>query len=206
MSRTDVASSRSLPQVSLPDSPYVAYAYSYPHKTAYRPLTPPRMLRDVWRDEPKDSLFLYMHVPFCEMRCGFCNLFTSANARGETMAAYISAVERQAEATADAVGPHQVSRMAIGGGTPTFLQPAQLEGLLQISHRYHGVAPGSIPISVETSPRTASLDRLGLLKDFGVSRISIGVQSFLESEVTASAELLRSARSCEPMSSSLLPA
>src|SRR5689334_164976 len=51
--------------------PYVGYAYSYPHKTAYRPLRPPVLVRDAWAGEPKDSLFLYLHVPFCEMRCGF---------------------------------------------------------------------------------------------------------------------------------------
>ena len=64
-------------------TPYAAYAYSYPHKTAYRPLTPPRPLAEAWAGEAKDALFLYLHVPFCEMRCGFCNLFTAANPREE---------------------------------------------------------------------------------------------------------------------------
>ncbi len=53
-----------------------AYAYGYPHKTAYRPLQPPLPLRELWQREDQRALFLYVHVPFCEMRCGFCNLFT----------------------------------------------------------------------------------------------------------------------------------
>lgn len=59
-------------------SPYRHYVYAYPHKTAYRPLRPPAPLREVWAGERRDALFLYLHVPFCEMRCGFCNLFTQS--------------------------------------------------------------------------------------------------------------------------------
>ena len=44
---------------------YAGYVYSYPHKTAYRRLQPQPQLRQVWAEEPQDSLFLYLHVPFC---------------------------------------------------------------------------------------------------------------------------------------------
>ena len=56
--------------------PFISYVYSYPHKTAYREITPAVPLAEAWRGEPRDALFLYVHVPFCETRCGFCNLFT----------------------------------------------------------------------------------------------------------------------------------
>ncbi|MEL6166828.1 MAG: coproporphyrinogen III oxidase family protein, partial [Cyanobacteria bacterium J06628_3] len=55
---------------------FQSYVYSYPHKTAYRPISPQIPLTDVWSQEEKNALFLYIHIPFCEMRCGFCNLFT----------------------------------------------------------------------------------------------------------------------------------
>ena len=76
----------------LDGTPYAAYTYSYPHKTAYRPLDPPRRLAEVWAGEPLDALFLYLHVPFCEMRCGFCNLFTTANPRGQLAEDYLAAL------------------------------------------------------------------------------------------------------------------
>ena len=60
-------------------APVAAYAYSYPHKSSYRPLSPPVSIAEAWRDEDVQNLSLYAHVPFCEMRCGFCNLFTAAN-------------------------------------------------------------------------------------------------------------------------------
>ena len=64
-------------------SRYTGYAYAYPHKTAYRELRPPIALRDAWAHERKDALFLYLHVPFCEMRCGFFNLFALSRPREE---------------------------------------------------------------------------------------------------------------------------
>lgn len=184
--------SRTLPQLPL-TSPYVAYAYSYPHKTAYRPLSPPRRLDRVWRDEPQDQLFLYLHVPFCEMRCGFCNLFTTANPRSDVVSDYLEALTRQATVVRRALGADmRVARMAIGGGTPTFLEAAELERLLHISSDLFGTT-SAVPTSVETSPRTASRERLAVLKAFGVSRVSIGIQSFVETEVASSGRAQKNA-------------
>ena len=53
------------------DSPFIAYSYSYPHKSAYRCLEPPVHLETVWARERRASLFIYFHLPFCEYRCGF---------------------------------------------------------------------------------------------------------------------------------------
>src|SRR5271165_383238 len=56
---------------TLQNTPYASYTYAYPHKTAYRTFERPIPLHDVWRDEKRDAAFLYLHIPFCEMRCGF---------------------------------------------------------------------------------------------------------------------------------------
>ena len=167
-------------------TPYAAYAYSYPHKTAYRPLAPPRPLGRVWADEPRDAVYLYLHVPFCEMRCGFCNLFTTANPRAEVAEQYVAALWRQARRVREAVGPARVARMAVGGGTPTYLSAGQLERVLAAAAELFGVNGRAVPTSVETSPRTADVEKLAVLKAFGVERVSIGVQSFVEAEVGAS--------------------
>jgi oxygen-independent coproporphyrinogen-3 oxidase len=121
------------------------------------------------------------------MRCGFCNLFTTANPRDEVAAKYIETVTRQAKRVADAVGPLKAARMAVGGGTPTYLSADDLERLLRIPGECFGVMPGSVPLSVETSPGTADFERLSVLKSVGTTRVSIGVQSFVEAEVAASA-------------------
>jgi len=164
-------------------TPYDSYVYAYPHKTAYGPLDPPRQLSEVWRDEDKSALFLYLHVPFCEMRCGFCNLFTTPKPAEETVTRYVTALERQAERVKAALGHKaKYARFAIGGGTPTLLEPAALVRVLDLAEKNMGADLRAIPGSVETSPETCSQERMRILRDRGIDRISIGIQSFLEKE------------------------
>jgi oxygen-independent coproporphyrinogen-3 oxidase len=166
-------------------SPYVSYAYSYPHKTAYRTLDAPVPLKEVWAAERKDALFLYLHVPFCEMRCGFCNLFTTANPRSDLVDDYLKALLRQAQEVRSSLGASRFARMAIGGGTPTFLEATQLDQLFAIAEKVFGCRAADVPASCETSPLTADEARLNVLRERGVDRISIGVQSFVAAEVGA---------------------
>ncbi len=168
-------------------SPYQSYLYSYPHKTSYRTFTEPVSLQSAWGNEDTSNLFLYLHVPFCEMRCGFCNLFTTAKPKGaqegDLVKNYLDAVEMQARAFRDAVPKAQFSRLAIGGGTPTYLAPSDLQRLFSIATDTFGMDLQRTPISVESSPETASLQRLAVLRQNHVNRISIGVQSFVDAEV-----------------------
>jgi len=176
-------------------TPYDAYVYAYPHKTAYGPLAPVRRLEDVWRDEATRGLSLYIHVPFCEMRCGFCNLFTTPNPPVEVVDRYVIALERQAQRVAEALGDRtSYARFAIGGGTPTLLDAPALARLLDVAERAMGLDLTKTPGSVETSPETCSRESLDVLRGRGISRISIGVQSFVESE---SAAVLRPQKSVQ---------
>ena len=59
-------------------TPYQAYSYSYPHKAAYRALPQAAPLAPLWSQQDRSALFAYIHIPFCEMRCGFCNLVAMA--------------------------------------------------------------------------------------------------------------------------------
>lgn len=168
----------------LSGSPYQQYLYGYPHKTAYRAL-PPRPMGEVWAKERRDALFLYVHVPFCEMRCGFCNLFTAANPVEDVVTAFLGALEREARAAREAIGTATFARAAVGGGTPTFLEPAQLERVFTLMRDVVGARLGDVPMSVEVSPETSTPERLAVVRGAGADRISIGVQSFLSSEVAA---------------------
>lgn len=111
--------------------PYRSYVYAYPHKTAYRPLgehpAGPPSLSELWASERTDALSLYLHIPFCEVRCGFCNLFTRIGAPDELTTRYLDALDRQATTVRDALGddgPVRFAAAAFGGGTPTFLTAA----------------------------------------------------------------------------------
>ncbi len=170
---------------ALRGNPYQGYAYSYPHKTAYRAFPSPLPLRDLWADEPRGALFLYVHVPFCEMRCGFCNLFTMANPKEDLVTAYLGALARQARAVKAALGEAAFARLAVGGGTPSYLAEAELDGLFGILENEMGARPAAVPFSFEVSPKTVTPSKLRYLHARGVDRISIGVQSFLEAESKA---------------------
>ncbi|MER6531522.1 STM4012 family radical SAM protein [Streptomyces sp. NPDC001508] len=164
--------------------PYQQYVYAYPHKTAYRPLPRERAsLRELWADQPKDALSLYFHIPFCEVRCGFCNLFTRIGAPDGLAAAYLDALERQAAAVREALGgAARFANAAFGGGTPTFLEAAELERLCDLAERGLGADLAAVPLSVEASPATATADRLAVLAARGATRLSLGVQSFVDAE------------------------
>jgi oxygen-independent coproporphyrinogen-3 oxidase len=171
---------------ALRGGPYQGYVYAYPHKTAYRRLDAPRPLRDVWTAEPSSSLFLYVHVPFCTMRCGFCNLFTTANPKAGLVALFLDALRRQAETVRAALPEPHFVRFAVGGGTPTFLDDEQLSALFDVAEQIMGADLRNVAAGIEASPDTLTASKVALLKSRGVSRVSLGIQSFLESEAAAS--------------------
>lgn len=166
-------------------APYRSYLYSYPHKTAYRELHPPLSLKELWERDETDYHFLYMHIPFCGARCGFCNLFTLPDRRIDVHEQYVDALQRQAEQWAPWFEGRTFSRFAIGGGTPTLLQSNQLNRLFDIAEKIMGLDPLQASISVETSPETVTEERMRVLKDRLVDRVSMGVQSFIDDEAAA---------------------
>ncbi|MFG2789605.1 STM4012 family radical SAM protein [Streptomyces sp. NPDC048419] len=169
-------------------SRYQHYVYAYPHKTAYRRLLDRPALRSLWATEDKSALSLYLHIPFCEVRCGFCNLFTRIGAPDGLTGAYLDALERQADAVREGLGETDQVRFAtaaFGGGTPTFLTATELARLCDIAEHRMGADLRAIPLSVEASPATATADRLAVLAERGTTRLSLGVQSFVDTEARA---------------------
>lgn len=175
------------PASSLDGSPYQGYLYTYPHKTAYRPLDPSPELRRLWAGEPAAGLFAYLHVPFCDQRCGYCNLFTTANPRPGTVARFLTQVRREAVAVRDALEARETAvsftDTAIGGGTPTYLDAAGLAELADTLELLTGDPLTATGFSVEASPSTVTSDKLKVLVERGANRVSIGVQSFVDAEV-----------------------
>ncbi|MDO5609218.1 MAG: STM4012 family radical SAM protein [Pseudomonadota bacterium] len=161
---------------------YQSYSYAYPHKTAYRALQPPRRLADVWADEPRDALFLYIHIPFCSYRCGFCNLFALAVPNAEVVERYLDQLQAQLQAVLQALGEHRFVRFALGGGTPSYLNQAQLTRLFSMLEAA-GIDLVTMPAAMEVSPETVDIDKMRLARAAGIERISMGIQSFNAAEV-----------------------
>jgi len=140
-------------------------------------------LSKAWQNEDKSGVFLYVHLPFCEMRCGFCNLFTTVQP-GETLVEQtLAAIQRQSGIVATSIAPERIAQAAFGGGTPSHLSENQIENLFSQLGRTWPVPWGRIPTSFEVSPGTVTKEKLALLKSLGVDRISLGVQSFVAEDL-----------------------
>lgn len=164
-------------------NPYIQYMYSYPHKTAYGVLSGIR-LEDYAKRLVAGDNSLYFHIPFCQSKCGYCNLFSVTGQSEAFMKEYVDAMERQAQQVAR-IFPESVqfSDLTLGGGTPLSLPTGQLERVFEIAEKIMGFDAGDKMIIVETSPGQTTEEKLRLLKEHSVTRISMGVQSFQEEEL-----------------------
>ncbi len=163
---------------------YIQYMYSYPHKTAYRPLKGV-YLRDYASVLAGKGHGLYLHIPFCQSKCGYCNLFSVTGLGQEAADRYLTAVERQSSQYQEiltSVGT-EFSELVIGGGTPLYLTVQQLERMFHIVTCYFRFSEKR-SLVVETAPNQTTREKLELLKQAGVSRISMGIQSFSDKELS----------------------
>lgn len=163
-------------------SRYVSYMYSYPHKTAYRTLTPPVSLSPYLERLEGREASLYFHMPFCAHKCGYCNLFSQQCCDAERISLYLHTMRRQAEQLSVAAQGLKFTSFAVGGGTPLILDEGQLEELFCLAELF-GVHPSWVFTSVETSPEYTQKSVLRQLRARGVERLSMGVQSFNETEL-----------------------
>src|SRR5262249_40129231 len=112
---------------------------------------------------------LYVHLPFCAHRCGYCDFVTVVGRRGEH-GAYVDALLAELGLRRDPLAP-EVETVFLGGGAPTFTEPAELERLLR-------ALPRAGEVTVEANPETVTVEVARLLRAGGVTRISVGAQSF----------------------------
>ncbi len=166
-------------------NPYMQYMYSYPHKTAYGPLQGVS-LREYAPLLAGGGHGLYLHVPFCQAKCGYCNLFSVTGQGRDAVDRYLDAVERQAAQYAEALAECdcQFSDLVIGGGTPLYLTERQLERVFILLTSYFDIAPQSEMV-IETAPNQTTREKLAIIKRAGVTRVSMGIQSFSDRELAA---------------------
>ncbi|MCI9361729.1 MAG: coproporphyrinogen III oxidase family protein [Hungatella sp.] len=162
---------------------YIQYMYSYPHKTAYRSLEGVD-LKDYGEYLKGKGHGLYLHIPFCQTKCGYCNLFSVTGQSKEAVDRYLDGVEvqiKQYREMLTAAGT-EFSCFTIGGGTPLILSGEQLERMFAMVEG-NLVLERNPEIVIETAPNQTTKEKLELLKRRGVTRVSMGIQSFQEEEL-----------------------
>ncbi len=128
--------------------------------------------------EAAPPLSLYVHIPFCESLCYYCGCNKVVTRHRERAAHYLARLGREARLQAAELGPRSaVSQLHLGGGTPTFLDDAELAGLVAMLGEVFELVPGG-ERSIEIDPRTVDAARLAHLAALGFDRLSFGVQDF----------------------------
>jgi oxygen-independent coproporphyrinogen-3 oxidase len=115
----------------------------------------------------------YLHVPFCAHHCGYCD-FAVATGQDHQIDRYIEALAAELSQLGH---PQPVETIFLGGGTPTHLDARRLARLLAAIRRWLPVTP-NYEFSVEANPGTLDTDKISVLAEYGVNRLSLGAQSF----------------------------
>lgn len=123
---------------------------------------------------------IYLHIPFCRQACHYCNFHfsTSLNRKND----FIPALLKEMELRKDYTGGEPVETIYFGGGTPSLLETAELERILEKVHTLFPVAPGA-EITLESNPDDMNPARLKDWRKAGINRLSIGIQSFFEEDL-----------------------
>ena len=123
-------------------------------------------------------LGLYLHIPFCEAICNYCN-FNRGLLNAGLKRRYLDALSLEIASSEDA---GRVDSVFFGGGTPSVLEPSEVCGLITRCRSSFDVDP-TAEITLEMNPETASRERLDGYRAAGVTRLSLGVQSFRDEEL-----------------------
>lgn len=128
-----------------------------------------------------EDVMLYIHIPFCIRKCLYCD-FLSAPADRESQSLYVDALLREMELKKEIIKERRISSIFVGGGTPSALDVKDLERLLTGIKRIF--APDSeCEYTIECNPGTLTKEKLLLMKEHGVNRLSIGLQSMNDDEL-----------------------
>jgi len=129
-------------------------------------------------EERRTPLSLYMHLPFCESLCLFCACNVSIQKDKSVAVPYLAALKKEIEHVAGRVSKNRaVSQFHWGGGTPSYLSPAQMEDLFEHTRERFTFAPDA-EIGIEVDPRVTHRAHLETLRRLGFNRLSMGIQDF----------------------------
>jgi len=120
---------------------------------------------------------IYIHIPFCTNKCFYCD-FNSYVLKDQPVMDYLRALDHEMELTVSKTPPGEIRSIFVGGGTPTVLNPQEMEFFLaSVRKHFPNFAP-DIEFSMEANPGTTDLEKLKVMREGGVNRVSFGVQAF----------------------------
>ena len=128
----------------------------------------------------KQSLFLYVHLPFCLQKCKYCDFSTTAWKNQSQARFYIQLLEQELFSRGKNLKNHSIQSIYFGGGTPSLLHPNLFKRFISCIQNYFSTE-NSIEITIEVNPGTLSVQKIEEYLAVGINRFSIGVQTFSNS-------------------------
>lgn len=153
---------------------------SYPTALQFGDFHPDELKSAIVNSPSKDrDLSLYVHLPFCAKLCYYCACNKIVTRKREPAVEYLHLLEKELSLIAPFFKGRFISQLHWGGGTPTFLEDAQISSLMQAirTHfKFRNDVTGEF--SIEVDPRTVNADRIAHLREEGFNRLSLGIQDF----------------------------
>jgi len=123
---------------------------------------------------------IYLHIPFCEKKCAYCDFFSVANK--QDIEQFVRALEKEIELRRNYLQNETVQTIYLGGGTPSILSPIQLDLIMNAIYRNFSVDT-NIEITLEANPDDLNKNYLEDILKLGVNRLSVGIQSFRDRDL-----------------------
>lgn len=132
------------------------------------------------------SIGIYIHFPFCKKKCIYCDFYSTTKL--DEIPIYLNALKLEIQKRIEKlleerlIKANEIDTIFFGGGTPSLLQPQQYETILGLLKQYFSIQE-DVEITIECNPRASDAKYFAELRQLGINRISIGVQSFLDPEL-----------------------
>lgn len=122
---------------------------------------------------------VYLHIPFCTNKCYYCDFNSFVTSNPQIVWDYLDALRMEMKRTFEQAPPDEIDTIFVGGGTPSYLNIEQMKYFLESVEQHLGKHLSSqLEFTMEANPGTTDLEKLKLMRSFGVNRLSFGVQSF----------------------------
>ena len=123
---------------------------------------------------------LYIHIPFCKSKCGYCGFYSLPSLKLKDQ--FLEALKQEIVQRKGYLSNLPVNTLYFGGGTPSLLSIAEIGSLLHLINIHYPIASNA-EITLEANPDTLSLEYLIGLRNIGINRLSIGIQSFFDNDL-----------------------
>lgn len=136
-----------------------------------------------------EELNVYIHIPFCRQKCTWCGYLTVIENKKNAEAIqekYVDCIVREIHLTQDTLRRSKITSINFGGGTPSLLTPIQFARIMMALVLANPQALEADEVSIEATPESIESGKIAAFQQFGLNRVSVGVESFIDSEIALS--------------------